>query len=278
MMISNTLNTCFREQLFLVSDQWLSNQAIYSQTLLPIHIIKIASFCINRQWKSICFLHFCLVLITTIKAISHDQRKIDLFCTKTLISLFLVLRNSILRSRCEAEEEKHAVFAIQEHWLKPAFRRHQGVNQLKSIHPDYDGYGTSAMASAVENEIIKGRPYGGTGFVYSRSLSLSLRPCPQYTHERITVMELSTAGGTILLINIYLPFYDTRNISYNTNLFKDTVAYAENIIHSNPTCSFVFLMDMNCNIYDPNHVYSKIILEFMHKYRLVSSFDLIINF
>ena len=187
-------------------------------------------------------------------------------------------RNSedFLRSRCE--ESSHAVFAIQEHWLKPHIRRQPGVNLLKTLHPKFDGFGTSAMTSKMSSEILKGRPFGGTGFIFSKNLSLSLRPRLDYTHDRVTVMELSTSKGVTLLINAYLPFYDTRNLDAQICLFKDTVAFIENIIRSNVNCSFILLMDMNCNIYNSNHNYSRVLRDLMQRNNLISAFDLLPNF
>ena len=181
-----------------------------------------------------------------------------------------------LHSRCQ--DETHAIFALQEHWLKPAVRQHQGVNVLKSLHPKYDGYGISAMAEKMNNEILKGRPFGGTGFLYSRNLSLSIRPLTQHIHDRVSLMELSTSHGSIILINAYLPFYDTRNVASQIALYKDTVAYIESIMQTNVNASFILLMDMNCDVYNTNHVYSKIIHEMMSQHKLISAFDLVHNF
>ena len=181
-----------------------------------------------------------------------------------------------LHSRCE--DENHAIFAIQEHWLKPAFRKQQGVNQLKFLHPRYDGFGISAMNKQISTEILKGRPFGGTGFLYSKNLSLSVRPCPQYNHDRVSVMELASKKGKILLVNAYLPFYDTRNLQSQTELYKETIAYMESIVHNNSGCSFIFLMDMNCNVYNSTHAFSKIMRDFMISNDLVSAFDFIPSF
>ena len=134
------------------------------------------------------------------------------------------------------------------------------------------------MSDKMCTEILKGRPYGGTGFLYSRNLSLSVRPLTQYIHDRVSVMELSTSHGTIILINAYLPFYDTRNLASQINLYKETIAYIESIMQSNVNASFILLMDMNCNVYNTNHAYSKVIHEMMSQHKLISSFDLIQNF
>ena len=37
------------------------------------------------------------------------------------------------------------VLALQEHWLRPSFRKDKGVNKLKTLHKDYDSFATSAM-------------------------------------------------------------------------------------------------------------------------------------
>ena len=187
-------------------------------------------------------------------------------------------RNSkeFLHSRCN--DATHAVYAIQEHWLKPPICRHPGVNLLKSLHPKFDGFGSSAMTNKINSQILKGRPFGGTGFLFSRNLSLSLWPRTDYIHERVSVMEMSTSRGITLLINAYLPFYDTRNLEAQTSLFKDTIAFIENIIHANVNCSFILLMDMNCNIYKLNHNFSRVLRDLMQKHRLVSAFDLTPSF
>ena len=204
-----------------------------------------------------------------------NESRINLMLSSHNINGF---KNSkeFLHSRCQ--DETHAIFAIQEHWLKPPVRKQQGLNLLKSLHKDYDGYGTSAMTKRMESEILKGRPYGGTGFLFSKNLSQVIRPCTQYIHDRVSVIELNTKNGMILLINAYLPFYDTRNLQSQLLLYKETMAYVENIIQSNIDCRFVLLMDLNCNIYNSNHPYSKIINEFMRNYDLLSAYDFIPNF
>ena len=48
-----------------------------------------------------------------------------------------------LYSRCE--ENSNAIIAIQEHWLPPPFKKQAGVNKLRTLHPDFEGFGVSAM-------------------------------------------------------------------------------------------------------------------------------------
>ena len=70
----------------------------------------------------------------------------------------------------QCEENAFSILAVQEHWLRPSFRKEKGVNKLKVLHKDYDAYATSGMKGIVGNRILKGRPFGGTGFIFHRSL------------------------------------------------------------------------------------------------------------
>ena len=49
-----------------------------------------------------------------------------------------------------------SVIAIQEYWLTS-----NNLHLLNSIHPDFIGFGISAMSKRLEKEIYRGRQYGG---------------------------------------------------------------------------------------------------------------------
>ena len=46
----------------------------------------------------------------------------------------------------------------------------------------------------------------------------------------------------------------------------------------NPNSEFVLLLDMNCNIFDTSHCYTKMLREMMQRRSLISSFELVPNF
>ena len=94
------------------------------------------------------------------------------------------------------------------------------------------------------SSVHKGRPYGGTGFVFSKSLNFALTPILKYKHDRVSVMKLNSVQGEILLINAYLPFHDTRNMDTQLLLYHDTVGYIDSILSTNSNCRFILLMDM----------------------------------
>ena len=75
----------------------------------------------------------------------------------------------------ECDDDSFSFLAVQQHWLRPSFRKQKGVNRLKVLHPNYDAYATSGMSDKISQQILKGRPYGGTGFIFHKDLSNSLR-------------------------------------------------------------------------------------------------------
>ena len=124
-----------------------------------------------------------------------------------------------------------SIRAIQEHWLAPPYKKIQGVNRLRSLHPSFDGFGNSAMEKEVNSKIRSGRPYGGTGFLYSKQYSNSIKPLVTYKHERVSAMKLCCNDMEIVLVNAYLPFFNTRDLQSHRVLYADTLAYIETIFN-----------------------------------------------
>ena len=131
----------------------------------------------------------------------------------------------------------NVVYGLQEHWLRPPTKKFPGVNVLKTVHSDLDGWGTSAMKSSMGSRILNGRPFGGTGFIWSKCVASVIKPKIEYLHERITVIEISSSVGSILIINCYLPYFNTNDIAAQTDLYIDTIGYIDSIINDNPGSS-----------------------------------------
>ena len=90
------------------------------------------------------------------------------------------------------------IVCLQEHWLLP----HE-LSLLSNISTNFFATGTSAMT--LDNDVIVGRPYGGTGILYHKSLS-SLITVVDTGHPRLTaVIVAHSACGPILVVSAYLP-------------------------------------------------------------------------
>ena len=169
------------------------------------------------------------------------------------------------------------IYSMQEHWLLPPYKRYPGVNKLKSFHPNLDGWGRSAMKEKQETQIRRGRPYGGTGFLWSKDLSSAIKPMPQYVHERVTVMEVNSSIGSLIIINAYMPYFNVNDVVNQTNLYADVIAFVDSVISLNPHSKVIFLGDMNCNLY-LNGPFSDILRNFLHARNLTCTYDLIPSF
>ena len=53
------------------------------------------------------------------------------------------------------------LIAIQEHLLS-----FDNLHLLNEVHPDFVGFGVSAMSDRLASEVYYGRPYGGVGFLW----------------------------------------------------------------------------------------------------------------
>ena len=183
---------------------------------------------------------------------------------------------SFLYSLCEQFPD--AIRGVQEHWLAPPFKKQSGVNRLRALHPDFDGFGNSAMKKEVESKVRMGRPYGGTGFLFPKKYAQNIKPLINYKHERVSVLQMMAEEAQILLISVYLPYYNTRDLQNYLLIYQDTLAYVEMVMTENPACGCILLLDMNCNLQDTSHPYSSLMREFMTRNLLVNAFDLDTNF
>ena len=175
-----------------------------------------------------------------------------------------------LNMRCN--DEPNSILCIQEHWLKPPYKNYKSINQLRTVHPSFDGYGVSAMRKTHNDAVYKGRPYGGTGFVFNKEFSPFLRPVIEYEAERVSVMKILDENHTILLINVYFPFKQHGD-EYKVK-FLEILGCIENIIDTNPNARFIITGDWNYNIFDSRQPLFATINRFLDNHDLICTHNL----
>ena len=179
-------------------------------------------------------------------------------------------KEDYLNSRCDANT--NSILCIQEHWLRPTYKKVKGINQLRTIHSLFDGYGVSAMKRTHTDKVRYGRGYGGTGFVFNKHFTPFLRPLIRYENDRMTVMEIKDVNGPILLINVYCPFRQTGD--EHRVQYLEMLGLIENVLESNPSARFIVVGDFNYNIFDYRQQMSIAINELLSKYDLICTHDL----
>jgi len=148
------------------------------------------------------------------------------------------------------------IIMLQEHWLTPA-----NLCLFDNDFPQYLCYGSSAMCSAVEAGVLRGRPFGGVMTIVNKKLK-------DYT-EIICASEryVIVAVGDLLVINVYFPCTGTNNRLFileeiiedlKSWMFKhphrrivlggdfNTVINQEN---PDPVCKLLHCFMVECNLY-----------------------------
>ena len=175
-----------------------------------------------------------------------------------------------LNARCGRISD--SIICVQEHWLRPAYKNLKSVNQIRVVHPEFDGYAVSAMKGSHTKNISCGRPYGGTGLIFNKQFTPFLRPLIKYESERITVMELLDMDGPILIINSYFLF--RQNTDEHKVEYLEVLGCIKEIITSNPMHKLIVLGDFNYDLYDPRSEIAAVLRDFLREYDLFCSHDM----
>ena len=94
------------------------------------------------------------------------------------------------------------IWFAQELWLSE--------KQLPSMHQIGTQFiAHSGMEEALSNGILVGRPFGGVSICWSPDLDHLISPLSNFRHKRVVGIELKTVKKDILLLNVYMPYYNS---------------------------------------------------------------------
>ena len=115
------------------------------------------------------------------------------------------------------------ILLLQEHWLSDC-----QLSILGSIDQNFLYTGSSGFTN---DNILTGRPYGGTAILWRSSLKLKVVVL-EVKSRRLSAIKLShdCSGMKLLLINVYMPF---ENDERNVDCFSDQLLEIEMIIYNN---------------------------------------------
>ena len=103
----------------------------------------------------------------------------------------------------------------------------------------------SGMENAVSNGILSGRPFGGVSIAWSSDLDHYISPISNFRHKRVVGIELKGEAKNFLLLNVYMPFYDSANRTQCMAETVDTLSMIETTIEQFPDHSIIIGGDMN---------------------------------
>jgi len=136
----------------------------------------------------------------------------------------------------------NSIIAIQEHWLRP-----DELDKLSIVNSEFNFVACSGMAAAVSNSIVFGRPFGGVGFLWHKSLNCHMSFVKCDSEGRCCVFKLELRDTTLLLFNVYLPCSDNSadyksEISFYAGFISDVL---ESIKHDDAIIMGDFNFDIN---------------------------------
>lgn len=65
-------------------------------------------------------------------------------------------------------------------------------------------FGTGSSAIDITNNLLVGRPYGGTAILYRKSLCDIIITKPK-SNSRVTALEIHTVSGPLVFLTVYMP-------------------------------------------------------------------------
>jgi len=129
------------------------------------------------------------------------------------------------------------IIFLQEHWLLP-----EELTLLSDAHPDFLAVSNSAVDTTAG--LLIGRPYGGTGILYKKSLT----PCiqiPDTKDSRVTAIILHTIHGPVLFICVYMPVDYGHSECYEN--YIETCANIKSLFENCEAVQVVIAGDFNCS-------------------------------
>ena len=125
---------------------------------------------------------------------------------------------------------------MQETWLlKDSLCRMNDLNQ------NYLSAGKSAVSS---DKMLHGRPYGGVGLIWHKSLALQVVPIPVPSNRIAALIVTHSDGSKTLVINIYMPC-DNRSMSSVAHEYEKCIETLDELLISVAYNDVIIGGDMN---------------------------------
>ena len=131
------------------------------------------------------------------------------------------------------------IIALQELWNLP-----NELDICDNIHKDFNSFTKSSVN--VERAVLRGRPYGGLGFMWHCSLDAYVSPVP-LDDDRLLGLRVRKESQDIIFINVYMPTQSNDNFDHFMSLLGKVVS----IMQDDDADSVCILGDFNANINGP---------------------------
>ena len=104
------------------------------------------------------------------------------------------------------------------------------------------------MEDAISTSVFRGRPFGGVSIAWSPKLNNIVSPLTNFRHKRVVGVEIDSENNKTLIINVYMPFFDSSRREECITETLDAISIVEMMIESHPLHSIVIGGDFNCEL------------------------------
>ena len=168
-----------------------------------------------------------------LSANNNSNINIISFNCKGLKSSFKYIDEWFVKNSCD-------IMFLSEHWL----------SQQEIISFNYsicnDGYWAGLKTSINHEESLRGRPFGGVGFLARETKNFTYKLLT-LDSERLAGMEVLANGSRVLrLFGVYLPYYNGK--ADQVELLCETLDKLQHYIDEIDPCPFLILGDMNTEL------------------------------
>ena len=138
-------------------------------------------------------------------------------------------------------EKYGGVWFAQELWLSE-----KQLPTMQQLGTQY--VARSGMEQAVSDGILVGRPFGGVSIAWAPNLDHLISPLNNFCHKRIVGVEMKSGGKEILLLSIYMPYFNTSRRAECVAETIDAIAMLDTVLEQHPNHLIVIGGDFNSEL------------------------------
>lgn len=137
------------------------------------------------------------------------------------------------------------IFLLQETWLSDATS-----SRLGDIFNNFIYLHSSAMEDKLSNNILTGRPFGGTAILVNKRIAHCISPIVTDTARITALCYKNSSAQDLLICSVYMPW---NNNSFDQRIEYDlTIGVLQSVIDRHVGCSIVAGGDFNVGLTDNN--------------------------